>query len=99
METNLKNKSYCIVDSAHGQFIPQVFLETHNPNTWELNVNDEDLTSIQNGPEDEFYWESWEKLMNNAVCVIENEKFTLFQDNDLFIINEDYDFESGDLNL
>lgn len=59
-------------DSHRGQFIPQYILEIYGefidpiPMDWEIEA-------IENGPDDEDYWEAWENILNSVI------KFTTYE--------------------
>ena len=86
-------ESILVLDGHNGIYIPKIFIETYNSNIIKLNVNDDDIKSLNNGPDDEFYWEAWENVLNNAIAIIGGEKYFLYADDDLFLIHEDYDFD------
>lgn len=75
------------LDSNRGVYIPQNFVEITKPECIN-NLNDEDRTILLAGPDHEWYWETWEQVLNN--CTVTNpdtkQKFTLYQDDDLWLI-------------
>jgi len=75
-----------LIDGRHGIYIPQVFAETMNRN-YVRNVDDEDWGILLDGPESELYWDTWDRVLNNAVLKSAhgNEDYLLYQDMDLFI--------------
>jgi hypothetical protein len=55
----------CIIDSAHGVYIPQIWAERYGSYWQSCNIRQEDVTILLHGPDHEFYWESWENVLNN----------------------------------
>lgn len=82
-----------LVSDHQGIYIPQVFAERFN---WS-GISIDDLKTIEEGPDAEYYWEAWDNILNDA---FHNDKdgFTwrLYQDGDLFawcdqlMTNEEY---------
>jgi len=73
-----------IMDGHHGQYIPQLFATVIHPSQ----VNDEakeDLQALLLGPDEEGYWDAWERVLWNFKTP---EGYTLWQspDGDLFAI-------------
>lgn len=74
-----------LLDSNRGIYIPQHFVEECDIGKW--NVKPEDATALAKGPEEEWYWETWETVLNNAEYTAENgDKYVLHQDGDLFAV-------------
>lgn len=76
-----------IVSSHHGQYVPQVFaLEYQN---WK-NISNEDMDILVQGPDHEWYYETWFNVMNEASFTDTNgNKWVLYEDGDLFAICEE----------
>jgi hypothetical protein len=57
---------------------------------WDFDNSDE-----LNNPENAFYWETWEDVLNNAYKIDPDTgvKYTLYQKDDLWAIPEGYDNE------
>lgn len=80
----------CLVDSHHGIYIPQAFIKSAG-DRWVLNVENDVIRDIQEGPDAEFYWESWDALMANAYFIDHNcFRWTLMQEQDLFMVIDGY---------
>lgn len=80
-------------DSARGIYIPQHFAESVNRETLS-GVSDEDLEILENGPEAESYWDTWESVLDNAQLKDSSGViWTLWQDSDLFLIHPDHLFD------
>jgi hypothetical protein len=78
--TDLTN-AVLLIDSHHGQYIPQLFADKFGQFI-ENEAYNADLLS----PDGEFYWESWEYVLDNTTIQIEGKPYTLYQDGDLFAL-------------
>ena len=78
----------CIIDSAAGIYIPQEFCQSYNPQDWGFNKNDQDWETCRRGPDEEYYWDSWDTILSNAHITLDGQIFTLYQDSDLFLVGE-----------
>lgn len=94
-----------LLDSHRGVYIPRDFAQDFRfagPNGqegWE-GIDPENLEILRKGPDEEFYWEAWENVLNNAFY--KNERpikldgvtfpagvtFRLEQDGDLFMMDD-----------
>lgn len=78
-------------DDSRGIYIPQHFAKAHNKDVW--NFTDcwpDSLTVITGDVMQEGYWDAWHDVIDNAFCIDENNnKWTLYQDGDLFVICSD----------
>lgn len=80
-----------LLDGNRGIYIPQEFAKQCNPaNTyWCYSLEDEAI--LQEGPDHEMYWETWEDVLNNARYDDGNGNvYTLEQGDDLWAIREGY---------
>lgn len=78
-------KISCLIDSYHGVYIPQFFAEMYmngHLDDWS-GIRDEDITQLLEGPSADWYWESWENVLDNAVS---KKGYRLEQDGDLWVI-------------
>ncbi len=70
-----------LVSDHHGIYVPQVFSERFN---WS-GISVDDLKTIEEGPEADYYWDAWSDILNDA---FHNDKdgntWRLYQDGDLF---------------
>lgn len=76
----------------YGIYIPQSFAEKCNPeNSWWF-YSLEDAQILRDGPDHEHYWEVWEEVIGNAYWQenAEGPKYFLYQQDDLWMIHEDY---------
>ena len=67
---------FCVIDGSYGVYVPQVFAERFP----ERVTDPEDKKILLAGPDDknEFYFETWEKVLN------ENPQFLLGESGDVF---------------
>jgi hypothetical protein len=88
--------SKLLLSDRHGQFIPQVFCENFELDSWHLKKSDEDVKCCLLGPEEEWYWEAWEAVMNKAKHIDSYGcEWHLEQDGDLFAVHY-CEYQSGD---
>lgn len=79
----MNDSAICLLDSAHGQYIPQSFVELYNADEW--GISEEDAEILLSGPDHEWYWETWEEVLNSAEFTDNNgNKYCLHQDGDLW---------------
>lgn len=84
---NVKTAEILLSD-RRGIYIPLHFAEGFKigEGGWQ-GIDAEDLETIQEGPETEYYWEAWDSILNKAFFVDQNGlRWTLFQDGDLWVI-------------
>ena len=75
----------CIVDSAFGIYVPQMFVQRYEPDEW--GVRKVDAEELQN-PDNEFYWETWEEVLSTAKFTDDRgHVWRLLQDGDLFAVD------------
>lgn len=75
-----------LIDDCWGIYIPQRFAEIMN-RAYIKNVSDRDWLDLLEGPENDNYWDTWDRVLNNAVLKSRfgNEDYNLWQDGDLYI--------------
>lgn len=71
--------------SSHGVYIPQKFVEEHAEDLKDFTFKDGTLDAINNGPEDEGYWDAWDDVLNTCQWEIDGEHWTIQQDEDLWL--------------
>jgi hypothetical protein len=75
-----------LIDSHHGQFIPQIYRETCLKSLVNYKELINDLQTLKNN-EDEWYWEAWYNVLDNAKHATKDGKeYFLYQDGDLWAI-------------
>ena len=73
----------CLLDSARGQYIPKAFAELCNMEEW--GISKEEAEILLSGPEHEWYWETWEEVLDSAEYINPaGNKYHLHQDGDLW---------------
>lgn len=75
-----------LIDGAHGIYVPQVFVGMVD-RRFVKGVTNEDWNILAAGPDHEWYWETWDTFLNNAVLTSPDgqREYCLEQDGDLFI--------------
>ena len=74
-----------LLSDARGIYIPRDFIQGFDLTKW-CGISESDVEILQD-PENEFYWESWESVLNNAKFTADDGRvFSLWQDGDLFAI-------------
>ncbi len=77
-----------LCDSHHGQYIPQLMINRLVDNGWQ-GIEKDDIADLQD-PSNEWYWEAWYNIEDNATYTDKNGNvWTLYQNGDLFAICED----------
>ena len=80
----IKSGIELLLNSARGVYIPQNFVECFDANEWHLSQYD--VKELSN-PANEFYWDAWNSVLDTAYFVDnEGNKWTLFQDGDLWAL-------------
>jgi len=80
-----------LVNSAHGIFIPQTFIEWFEPYiVWPDDKDIQQILDDLKSPENEFYWDSWDWILGNCKITDDDGKmFFLFQYEDVWAIPVD----------
>jgi hypothetical protein len=71
-----------LVDGNQGIYVPQRFAINYDMAQW--NVKSDVKEVLNAGPDHEEYWEEWEDVLNNASYTKDGNKWTLYQDGDLW---------------
>jgi hypothetical protein len=86
-----------ILDSARGALIPRDFVtDDHgNVNTshcikWNIHPDDALILALGDDPNNPFYWDTWDTVLNNAFFMHGGKKYTLHHDGDLWGICFDH---------
>ena len=89
-----KTELELLVDSHHGQYIPQVFAKVfglpENFTNWDGIKEDIYFLSQDGSNEHENYWETWEYVMDNAKL---KSGFELWQNEDLWAVPEGFNWD------
>jgi hypothetical protein len=88
--------SKLLLADRHGVYIPQVFCENFELDSWHLKKSDKDVKCCLSGPDEEWYWEAWEAIMNKAKHLDSYGcEWHLEQDGDLFAVHY-CEYEDGE---
>ena len=80
----IKSGIALLLNSARGVYVPQNFVEFFDMAAWHL--SDDDIKALSD-PNNEFYWDDWESVLDNAFLVDEEgNRWTLYQDGDLWAL-------------
>jgi hypothetical protein len=82
----------CLLSDHRGIYIPQDFCNGFDG--WE-GIDEQDKNTCLNGPDEEWYWEAWDNILQNATYTDPNDGsvWGLYQDGDLFAFRIDLDVE------
>jgi hypothetical protein len=78
------------VSDAAGIYAPREFMQGYGANVHAISTEDRDV--ILRGPEDEWYWEAWQTVMDNGYVAEHpnsETQWTIYQDGDVFLIRKD----------
>lgn len=89
-----ENPLELMVDSRHGQYVPQVFAETVRREMFGDSISAEDFEIISAGPDAEYYWDAWDAILNSAET---KDGVTLWQDGDLWAVDWSLIGDSDDI--
>jgi hypothetical protein len=78
------NPMELLVDSRHGQYIPQIFAETVRRELFGDSISAEDFEIIAAGPDADHYWDAWDAILNSAET---EDGVSLWQDGDLWAVS------------
>ena len=85
-----KHAKLAVVD-AYGIYCPVTFLERFP----ELEgIGAEDRSTIEKGPDEEWYWDAWGAVLNNGSVTLAGVNYSVYQDGDVWLI--DWDKISGE---
>ena len=81
------NAIILLYDSNRGVYIPQTFAQDCLPeNNWH-DVPEDVRETLLDGPGNEYYWDAWERVLNNAWWQAPNgDKYALHHDGDLWAL-------------
>lgn len=92
-----------LITDASGQYIPKEFVQDFfikgftDPELIEKSVSyftdiNPDWCSDCLDSDNEFYWDSWTMILNNARIVLDGEEYYLYQDGDLWLIPASFQY-------
>ena len=91
-----EDKRILLITDATGQYIPQVFMkmiEDNEPQKKWRGIEPDDQKILLEGPDHEYYWDTWEMVLQNAFCVINGQYWYINQDGDLWAVRHDYEWD------
>jgi hypothetical protein len=98
IQDEIQRKCECLVADRVGRYIPQRFMEQFEDNIINRDdLNEDDVQTVLEGPEAEFYWEAWDNLLNQVRVEIDGSKHVIAQNGDLFAIEPDLSDEAWDM--
>ena len=85
---------YVFLNDAHGVYIPKLFCDDIEKSDCEkMGINWEDVKTCQDGPDNEWYWESWDLILSDfTITDDQGIKWYLYQDGDLWCYPEGLEF-------
>ena len=79
-----------LIDGHYGIYIPKLFCEYYAEKFEGINLEDlETCLDMDN----QWYWDSWANILDNAYIIQDGKKYILWQDMDLFLIEENEEIE------
>lgn len=84
-----------ICDSHHGIYCPQLTIKDLIDDIVSQ-LPAEDVQTVLDGPDNEFYWESWENILNTSFIIDdgENKRYYLYQDEDVWMLEKGEEFNN-----
>jgi hypothetical protein len=87
MKGNAMSGLKLLVSDRSGVYVPQRFFQDYNCEVWGIDPNGSDADTIWEGPHADWYWETWDEILDKAHYVDSNgHRWTLHQDGDLWAI-------------
>lgn len=90
-----ESTSELLLDGNRGVYVPQAFAEGFDLNDWGI-TDEEDIAILLAGPEEEFYWDVWERVLSDASYTdTDGHTWSLYQEGDLWSVRDDHEWEEG----
>ena len=87
MRNKKENAVVLLLDGCRGINIPRDFSIKFNLEQWGFTLKkSEELQDCLSDVENEYYWETWDYVLDNAVCVLNGNTYNLYQDGDLWAL-------------
>ena len=74
-----------LVSDSRGVYVPQSFVSNYDISLWS-DIDPDDVEILAEGPEHEYYWETWNDVLSSAKYIHGGNEWVLHQDGDLFAI-------------
>lgn len=71
-----------LLSDVRGIYIPRDFAEGFDLNAWHINFD----VSALSDPDSDLYWDTWQRVLNEAYLLKGEHTFTLWQEGDLWAI-------------
>ena len=85
-----------ILSDSRGIYIPKGFAEGCYPEKW--GVSQEDIDILLAGPDHEHYWETWDRVLQNAERKMDDGRtFRLYQDGDCWAVDSRVCWDCSDM--
>lgn len=88
--------SRLLLSDSHGVYIPQLYCQSlSEEDAKEMSVSYEDVLTCQSGPDEEFYWDAWQGILDSAEitepATLKEEEIVwrLIQNGDLWQVRSD----------
>ncbi len=72
-----------LIDSCHGVYVPQRFINNFDLSLWQ-GISEENKNILSEGPDHEWYWEEWDEVLQRATFTQDGHTWRLVQDGDLW---------------
>lgn len=94
----LPKDSILYLPDAHGIYIPKAFAE-QTKRMCVAHVSAEDWECLDAGPDNEWYWEAWQNVLDHAVLTdpSNGKRYTVYQDGDCWLIPEGAEWDDSEL--
>ena len=83
LDETLEVYSELLLSDARGIYIPRDFMQTCDLDKWHIPT---DMRDFCQNPDDETYWDQWNDICNVAFFHLDDLRYHLEQDGDLFAI-------------
>jgi hypothetical protein len=84
-----------MLDSARGRYIPRDFAEIVDRKSVS-NVLNIHWAILKAGPDHEHYWDIWQDVEQNAVVTIDDVRYRLHQDGDLWLVPDGMEWSDSE---
>ena len=79
------------LSDARGIYIPRDFADIDRSRVAHVSVDNWEI--LESGPDHEWYWDAWDEVLCGAVVTDDRgQRYTLYQDGDLWLIPEDMEW-------
>lgn len=94
MTTTKVHDPILAVSDTNGIYIPQMYCNHIDEQiAEEMHISFKDVQICQEGPDHEWYWESWDLIISCAQWISDGVKWGLHQDGDLWEVPEGFSFD------